>query len=42
MAITIDKKNGNTYWQDLMAKEMENAKVAFQVLGSGEKTPNGY
>ena len=38
----MDKKNGNTYWQDAMPKGMENMKVTFQNLPNDEKTPNGY
>ena len=30
-AITINEKNGNTYWQDTIAKEMENIKISSQI-----------
>ena len=32
----IDKENGNTLWQDAIAKEMRNVRVAFKVLGDDE------
>ena len=31
-AIEIDRENNNTYWQDAIAKEMENVKHAFKIL----------
>ena len=36
----INQKNGNTYCT--MAKEMENQKIAFQILPNGQKAHNGY
>ena len=41
-AYAIDKKNGNTLWQDAIQKEMENVKIAFQITSEGEKMPNGF
>ena len=41
-AFAIDKKNGNTMWQDAIAKEMKNAKVAFDVKDEEFKIPPGY
>ena len=38
----MNENNGNTYWQDAIAKEMENMKVAFHILPNGENSPNGY
>ena len=38
-AIEIDKECGNTLWQDAIAKEMANVKVAFKVLLDGAKEP---
>ena len=35
-ALELDKKNGNTYWADAIAKEYENVKVAFKLLDEGE------
>ena len=39
-AITINKKNGNTLWQDDIQKQMENVKIKFQPTPDGEKPPN--
>ena len=41
-AIAIDKKNGNTLWQDAIAKEMANVRVAFKILTGGEEIPPGH
>ena len=41
-AIALDTANGNTLWQDAMAKEMKNNKIAFQLLGREEHVPVGY
>ena len=38
-ALEIDKECGNTLWQDPIAKEMVNVKVAFKVLPDGAKEP---
>ena len=38
----IDKENGNTLWQDAIAKEMANVRVAFKILNDGEEPPPGY
>ena len=32
-AKALDEKNGNTYWQDAIAKEMANSKMAFRLVG---------
>ena len=41
-AIEIDQKNGNTLWQDALAKEMGNVCVAFEILGpKNAKAPPG-
>ena len=32
-ALAIDKKNGNTFWADAIAKEMKNVRVAFKNVG---------
>jgi hypothetical protein len=37
-----DRKNGNTYWKDAIAKEYANVKVAFKLLDDGLKVPPGY
>ena len=31
-AVAINNKSGNSYWQDFISKEIENVKVAFQIL----------
>ena len=41
-AITIDNENGNTLWQDALAKEMFQVGVAFKILDDDEGTPVGY
>ena len=38
----LDDKNGNTLWQDAIAKEMKNSKMAFKLLDDGERAPPGY
>ena len=38
----LDLKNGNTLWMDAINKEMENLKVAFDILEDGAKPPVGY
>jgi hypothetical protein len=38
----IDKRNGNTYWQDAIAKEMYNVSVAFKILEENESLPPGF
>lgn len=41
-AIAIDKRNGNTLWQDAIRKEMNNVRVAFKILEDGESVPPTY
>ncbi len=41
-AINNDCKNGNTLWQDALAKEMGNVCVAFEVLGPGVRALPGW
>ena len=38
----IDEENGNTLWQDALAKEMFEVGVAFKILDDDEKMPVGY
>ena len=38
----IDSENGNSYWRDAIAKEMKNVGVAFELLGEGERAPQGW
>lgn len=41
-ALAIDKRDGNTFWSDAIAKEMKNVHVAFKILEDGERPPPGY
>jgi len=36
----INEANGNTYWQDAIAKEMKNVRPALKILEDGEELPN--
>ena len=39
----LDRANGNTFWRDAINKEMENLKVAFDILhDKGQTPPPGY
>jgi hypothetical protein len=41
-ALELDKKNGNTFWADAIAKEMKDIRVAFKILLDGQSAPIGY
>ncbi len=41
-AIEINCKNGNTLWQDALAKEMGNVCVAYDILVPNAKVPPGW
>ena len=41
-ALALDAKNGNTLWADAISKEMENVRVAFEVLPDSKSTPIGH
>ena len=41
-ALRIDERNGNHFWRDAINKEMENLKVAFDILPDGKDPPPGY
>ena len=41
-ALRIDEKNDNLFWRDAINKEMENLKVAFDILPDGKEPPPGY
>ncbi len=41
-AIDLDSQNGNTLWRDLLAKEMGNLMIAFEILEPGQKAPPGW
>ena len=40
-ALALDAKNGNSLWADTISKEMENVRVAFEVLPDGKPVPMG-
>jgi len=41
-ALEIDKENGNTLWQDALAKEMKAVGKAFDFLNDGDPDPVGH
>jgi hypothetical protein len=41
-ALEIDRRNGNTFWADTIAKEMKDICVAFKILLNGQSAPIGY
>ena len=41
-AYALDRKNGNNLWREAIEKEMRNNRIAFEVLGEGERAPSGY
>ena len=41
-ALEEDQRNGNTFWQDAINKEMENVKVAFKILDDNKDILPGY
>ena len=38
----LDKRNGNTMWMDVLAKEMFNVGIAFEVLEEKQSAPPGW
>ena len=40
-ALKINSENGNTLWQDAIAKEMEAVQVALRVINDGEEHHQG-
>ncbi len=40
--LELDKKNGNTFWADAIAKEMKEVHVAFKILLDGQSATIGY
>ena len=38
----LDKKNGNTLWDNAILKEMKNMNIAFDIMPDGECVPNDY
>ncbi len=41
-ALELDKKNGNTFWADTIAKEMKDVHIAFKILLDRQSAPIGY
>jgi hypothetical protein len=41
-ALELDKKNGNTFWADTIAKEMKDIRAAIKILLDGQSVPIGY
>mgnify|MGYP006191742737 CR=1 FL=1 len=41
-AYALDAKNGITLWADAISKELENLRVAFEVLPDGKSVPIGH
>ncbi len=41
-ALELDKRNGNTFWADAIAKEMKDIHVAFKVFLDRQSAPIGY
>ncbi len=41
-AYALNKKNGNTLWVDLIAKEMKNVRIVFKILANCDKVPIGF
>jgi hypothetical protein len=38
----LDRRNGNTFWMDALAKEMTNLMIAFEIQEGGRKAPPGW
>ena len=38
----IDRRNENTTWKDVLALEMFNVGVAFEILEEGQAAPLGW
>ena len=41
-ALEIDKENGNNFWRDAIAKEMQAVRVAFKILDGDQSAPPTY
>ena len=41
-AYDLDRKNGNTFWTDAIAKEMQEVRKAFDILPDDKAVPIGY
>ena len=40
--LVLDKKRGSTLWDDAIAKDMKNVRVAFNIQEKGDPTPDGH
>jgi hypothetical protein len=40
--VRLDKENGNTLWQDVVRKEMNNVRISFKILNGEESFPPAY
>ena len=38
----LDIANGNTYWQDAIAKEIKAVRIAFKIINGDDAIPPGY
>ena len=38
----LDAKNGNTFWMDVLRKEMDQFGVAVEILALGKLAPPGW
>ena len=41
-ALKLDEINGNNFWNDAIQKEMDNVKIAFDILSDDQELPSGY
>jgi len=41
-AVALDRKNGNTLWQDAVKKEMKNVEIAFNFKDDRSQVPIGF
>jgi hypothetical protein len=41
-AFDLDRKNGNTFWANAIAKERKEICIAFKILPDGHVAPIGY
>ena len=41
-ALKLDVINDNNLWGDALQKEMDNVKIAFDILSDDQELPSGY
>jgi hypothetical protein len=41
-AFDLNRKNGNTFWANAIAKEMKEVRIAFKILPGGHVMPIEY